>query len=63
MRPLVLALPGNERLAVALAGILGAEMGALTLRRFPDGESYVRVDTSVRDRVVILACTLHRPDD
>lgn len=63
MRPLVLALPGNERLAVALAGILGAEMGALTLRRFPDGESYVRVDTSVRDREVILACTLHRPDD
>jgi ribose-phosphate pyrophosphokinase len=63
MMPLVFALPGNERLAKALAGALGADLGAATLRRFPDGETYVRAETPVLDREVILACTLHRPDE
>ena len=40
MTPLVLAVPGNADLAAGLAGRLGAEAGRLTLRAFPDGESY-----------------------
>lgn len=63
MKPLVLALPQNESLAAALAAGLNAEIGALTVRRFPDGESYVRLDTAVAGREVVLACTLDRPDD
>ena len=35
----------------------------MTLRRFPDGESYVQVETSAAQRDVGLVCTLHRPDD
>jgi ribose-phosphate pyrophosphokinase len=60
---IVLALPGNEALARALAGRLGAEAGELELRRFPDGETYVRLPGSVAGRAVVLACTLDRPDD
>ncbi|NUQ10736.1 MAG: ribose-phosphate pyrophosphokinase [Gemmatimonadaceae bacterium] len=63
MTPIVLALPGNEVLAASLVSRPGAESGLIELRRFPDGETYVRLETPVRDREVILACTLERPDD
>ena len=63
MKPLVISLPGNEHLAFSLAEKLDGEPGQLALRRFPDGETYVRIETPVDGREVILACTLHRPDD
>ncbi len=61
--PLLLPIPGNERLADELAGVLGAEVGRATVRRFPDGETYVRIETPVDGRDVALICTMHRPDD
>ncbi len=39
------------------------EAGELETRRFPDGESYVRFLTPVRDRDALLLCSLDRPDD
>jgi ribose-phosphate pyrophosphokinase len=62
-RPIMLALPGNARLAAALARRLGATAGTLNVRRFPDGETYVRVRTPLRGRDVVVVCTLDRPDD
>jgi ribose-phosphate pyrophosphokinase len=81
-RPVVLALPGNARLAAALGrrlrttprmggtrgerpagGLIGATIGAMTLRRFPDGETYVRLRTPVRGREVVVVCSLERPDE
>src|SRR3546814_1243008 len=35
----------------------------LETRRFPDGESYVRLLTDVTDKCVDLVCTLARPDE
>lgn len=63
MTPLVLPLPGNANLAGRLARRLGGELGTLTVRRFPDGESYVRLDTDAAGRSVVLVCTLDRPDE
>ena len=63
MTLLILPLPGNEEAAQALAERNAAEVGALTVRRFPDGETYVRLGTEVRDRDVALVNSLHRPDD
>jgi ribose-phosphate pyrophosphokinase len=63
MKPLLVALPGNEQLARALAREIGADIGDITIRRFPDGETYVRYDTAVAGRSVALICTLDRPDD
>ncbi|TRD11619.1 ribose-phosphate diphosphokinase [Erythrobacter insulae] len=37
--------------------------GEIEHRRFPDGESYLRLHTPVRGRKVILLCGLDRPDD
>lgn len=61
-KPLLFALPGNEAFAGALARHLGADKGALEVRRFPDGESYVRLDTDVAGREVVFVCGLHEPD-
>jgi ribose-phosphate pyrophosphokinase len=62
MKPLLLAFPGSTTLATRLAPRLDAELGVLTTRSFPDSESYVRLDTPVAGREVILLCTLDRPD-
>lgn len=63
MKPLVIALPGNEDFAGRLADRLGAEQGTMAARHFPDGETYVRLACNVSERDVILVSTLDRPDD
>ena len=62
MTPLVLGLPGNEPLVRDLCRDLAADAGTLEVRRFPDGESYVRLVTPVAGRPVVLAAALDRPD-
>lgn len=63
MNTLVLALPGNEPLAAEIASICNAELGKLSVRHFPDGESYVRIDSEVKGREIALVATLDRPDE
>jgi ribose-phosphate pyrophosphokinase len=63
MKPAVIAMPGNEQLADALAAVLSLERAAATVRRFPDGESHVRVEGSVEGRHALVVCTLDRPDN
>ncbi len=63
MQPTVLALPGNDALAARLTLELAARRGRLDVRRFPDGESYVRVRGSIAGRPVVIAATLDRPDE
>ncbi len=60
---LILPVPGNESFARHLAEAGGWELGAIETRRFPDGETYVRVLSDVADRPVYLVCSLSRPDD
>ena len=63
MNPVILALPGNETFTQSLANHLNAEVGELLAHRFPDGESYVRIETPVQGRDVTVVCTLHHPDE
>jgi ribose-phosphate pyrophosphokinase len=60
---LVFALPGNEVFAEELGRSLQAGAGEAEVRRFPDGETYVRLESGVQGREVVLVCTLHEPDD
>jgi ribose-phosphate pyrophosphokinase len=41
---------------------LPAEPVAFEMRRFPDGETYLRIDSNVQGRQVVLVCTLREPD-
>jgi len=63
MRPLLVTLRENEPLAKPLAEMTGAEQARLEVRRFPDGETYLRYDTDPAGRSIILLCGLDRPDD
>jgi ribose-phosphate pyrophosphokinase len=62
-KPLLVTLPGSEHLTKGMLTKLDAEPASLMLRRFPDDETYLRYDTSPRDRNVVLLCSLDRPDD
>jgi ribose-phosphate pyrophosphokinase len=61
--PIVFTLPGSEVQGADLARRLGAEVGVLEMRRFPDGESYVRIGSDVAGLEVVVMCTLARPDE
>jgi len=63
MSPLVFMHPDSAGLGEALVDALNAEPGDLVLRRFPDGESFVRIDSTVWGRDILLAWRLDRPDD
>lgn len=62
-RPLLIPLPGNEHIVDGLANAVGADVGRIVIRRFPDGETYLRYETPVSGRSLLLLCTLDRPND
>src|SRR5688500_12951138 len=62
-KPVLIPMPGNEAMAAGLAAALGADVGELETRRFPDDETYLRLKTDVSGRSVAVICTLDRPDD
>lgn len=59
---IIFSFPGNNRFAHYLANKLRIEEGKLIIKRFPDGESYVRINSAVKGKVVILFCTLNNPN-
>lgn len=60
--PVFIAMPGDEAMAGALAESSGAETAVLEYRRFPDGESYLRIDDSLAEKKVVVVARLARPD-
>ncbi len=62
MTPVLVALPGNEAFARSLADRTQWRLASLETRRFPDGETYLRLDLDREARSVVLVCTLDRPD-
>jgi ribose-phosphate pyrophosphokinase len=62
MNTLVMALPGAESLAEALASHLHCPASVIEAHRFPDGETVVRLRTAVAGRTVVLAARLDHPD-
>lgn len=63
MIPILFPMPGNEAFTLHLDRAISCEVGQMEMRRFPDGESYIRLLSPVRDRDVIFVCTLDRPDE
>jgi ribose-phosphate pyrophosphokinase len=62
MTVLVLPLPGAQASATALAAHLDAPVGRVEARRFPDGESYLRLHDDPAGRDVVVVASLRDPD-
>ena len=60
--PIFVPLPGNDEMAAALARRVGGELVLPITRAFPDGETYFKLDANLRDRSIVLVCTLDRAD-
>lgn len=63
MKTILLGLSGNEHLTTLLSKHMNVGVGEVTIRQFPDGETYVRILSDVTDTCVILVCTLYKPDE
>lgn len=59
---IIFAFPDYEKLAASLAKKTGNSLGELVIRHFPDGESYVKINSDVKNQKVILLCGLENPD-
>lgn len=62
MSRIVFSLSAATGMAEELARHFHADLGELETRRFPDGETYLRLLTPVNGRDVVLLATLDRPD-
>ncbi|WP_048885129.1 ribose-phosphate pyrophosphokinase [Aurantiacibacter atlanticus] len=62
MNRIVFSLSEPAEMAEGLARHFDADLGELETRRFPDGETYLRLLTPVSGRDVVLLATLDRPD-
>ena len=62
MKPLLVPLQDTAQISAPLARALDAETAVIDLRRFPDGETYLRFDTPPEGRDVILLAGLSYPD-
>ncbi len=62
MKPLIFILPGNEGLGDIITAGINGEKAEFILRKFPDGESYVRVLSNVEEKNIFIVCTLYQPD-
>jgi len=63
MNRILLPLADWDGIAGRLGNALDAKRGQVATRRFPDGESYVRIESDVKGRAVILLASLADPDD
>ena len=63
MKPILFSLHAAPGLAERLCREQRLEAGEIERRRFPDGESYVRLLTPVDGRDVVLLSSLDRPDE
>ncbi len=59
---LILPAPGHDALAESLAPCTNAELGRVESRRFPDGETYLRIASQVAGRQVMIVTSLNDPD-
>ncbi len=63
MTPVIFDFPQPSSLGNNIEKALGAGKGKITIRPFPDEETYLRVETKVKGRNVIINATLFHPNE
>jgi len=62
VKPLIIKFNSDPDIAGRLMEILPAEQAEYKFRHFPDGETYLRIETPCADREVVLVSSLEHPD-
>ncbi|RAL22963.1 phosphoribosylpyrophosphate synthetase [Lujinxingia litoralis] len=62
MKALIVSAPADRPLAEQIAAHLDAELAVAEVRAFPDEETYVRIDSEVSGRQVVVVANLVRPN-
>jgi ribose-phosphate pyrophosphokinase len=62
MEPIFFALPDSQVFAERFAQMLDVRVGKARVRRFPDGESWVRILEDCTGREAVIVANLSRPD-
>lgn len=60
---IIISFKSHTELSAALASKLKIEMGSVEVHEFPDGESYIRINSDVQNKSVILVCGLEHPNN
>lgn len=60
MKPLVIGGSNGEHLAIELSQLMGLELVSVEIKKFPDGETYVRILGEVSGRDVVYINSLQR---
>ena len=58
----IFSFPGSDDLAKSLVEKTKFELGDLSIREFPDKESFVQIFTDVKDKEVVILCGLDKPN-
>ncbi|MFT5703368.1 MAG: ribose-phosphate pyrophosphokinase [Rickettsiales bacterium] len=61
-KTLIFSFPEYQELAKKISQQLDCELGDVTVRHFPDGESFVKLNSDVKNKKIILVCGLDNPD-
>lgn len=59
---ILFSLSSNMKLTHAIGHALSIPVGKAEIRNFPDGESYLRIKSEVKNKTVILVCNLDKPN-
>jgi len=60
---IVFFFPNQEQLAKKLVAKNNFELGSLTFRRFPEQETYIKINSDIKNKKVILICGLENADE
>jgi len=63
MKTIFFSTPGNEILTQQLSKKCNGEVGEVLIRKFPDGETYIKIVSDVSNKRVVVVCTLNDPNE
>lgn len=62
MKPIVISVFDQHPLVAPIAQQLGVDVGKITVRNFPDEETYVKFENPIKEKSIIIIDSLERPN-
>lgn len=62
MKPIIFTVFGNKKFSEKIAKVCDLEIGDITLHQFPDEETFVKINSEVKGRKIILFASLDHPN-